>query len=509
MDSKYTVLARKYRSGDFKSLIGQDVLVKTLTTAIQTGRIAHGYVLTGIRGTGKTSTARILAKALNCLSNNTPSSNPCDECDNCKTIAAGQHIDVIEIDAASHTGVDNMRDVLAGVQYRPTNARYKVYIIDEVHMLTAQAFNALLKTLEEPPHHVIFVLATTEIRKIPVTILSRCQRFDLARVSVDTLKEHFAKIANMENITLTDAANEMIAIAADGSVRDGLSLLDQAIAQTGGNVDEQSVMDMLKRADRNIVMNLMEYILSNDIDGAVNLVDSAYNAGIDLSMLLSDMMEWTHWATRMHNALKIENAKSAPYSEEQKQKIINIGKQVSLNTLSRIWQVLIAAAPEMNAAGNQKQCFDMLIIRLIHIADMPSLKEILKNSESEKPIIKPAPVKTETVTNDLTSVMEIGDALNKTKEIMLYSYFNDNVEISEISGTHIKYFDRRGDKDFYTKFSNWLRGYTGKDWTLEKMDESNNVQTIKEIKTTELESDSAIADAMSLFGTTSSDIEKI
>ena len=273
MDNNYTVLARKYRSQDFKSLIGQDVLVKTLTTAINTSRIAHAYIFTGIRGTGKTSTARILAKALNCLSSDRATATPCGECENCRAIAAGQHIDVMEIDAASHTGVDNMRDILDGAQYRPTNGRYRVYIIDEVHMLSTSAFNALLKTLEEPPAHVIFILATTEIRKVPVTILSRCQRFDLVRVPVDTLKKHFAWIADQEKIELTDGANELLARAADGSVRDGLSLLDQAIAQTGGHVDEESVLDMLKRADRGVVVDFMKTLLSGDTAAALEKVD--------------------------------------------------------------------------------------------------------------------------------------------------------------------------------------------------------------------------------------------
>ena len=216
----------------------------------------------------------------------------------CRAIAAGQHIDVMEIDAASHTGVDNIRDILDAAQYRPTNGRYKVYIIDEVHMLSTAAFNALLKTLEEPPAHVIFILATTEIRKVPVTILSRCQRFDLVRVPVDTLKKHFDWIAANEKIELTDAANELLARAADGSVRDGLSLLDQAIAQTGGHVDEAAVMDMLKRADRNVVVDFMDTILSGDTARALEMSDTIYTNGADLVMLLNDMMEWTHWATR-------------------------------------------------------------------------------------------------------------------------------------------------------------------------------------------------------------------
>ena len=219
MDNNYTVLARKYRSQDFKSLIGQDVLVKTLTTAIETSRIAHAYIFTGIRGTGKTSTARIFAKALNCTSSERATATPCGTCENCRAIAAGQHIDVMEIDAASHTGVDNMRDILDAAQYRPTNGRYKVYIIDEVHMLSTSAFNALLKTLEEPPAHVIFILATTEIRKVPVTILSRCQRFDLARVSVETLKKHFSWIAKQEKIVQTSADQKEIKKAQDEILR--------------------------------------------------------------------------------------------------------------------------------------------------------------------------------------------------------------------------------------------------------------------------------------------------
>ena len=314
MENNYTVLARKYRSQDFESLIGQDVLVKTLTTAINTGRIAHAYIFTGIRGTGKTSTARILAKALNCLSSDKATSKPCGVCENCRAIAAGQHIDVMEIDAASHTGVDNMREILDAALYRPTNARYKVYIIDEVHMLSTSAFNALLKTLEEPPAHVIFILATTEIRKVPVTILSRCQRFDLARVPVETLKKHFAWIADQEKIELSDGANELLARAADGSVRDGLSLLDQAIAQTGGHVDETAVLDMLKRTDRGTVVNFMKTVLSGDTNAALTKLDEIYNNGADLTMLLNDMMEWTHWATRMYPSLRLQDATSSPYT---------------------------------------------------------------------------------------------------------------------------------------------------------------------------------------------------
>ena len=463
MDNNYTVLARKYRSQDFKSLIGQDVLVKTLTTAINTGRIAHAYIFTGIRGTGKTSTARILAKALNCLASDGPTANPCGVCENCRAIAAGQHIDVMEIDAASHTGVDNIRDILDAAQYRPTNGRYKVYIIDEVHMLSTAAFNALLKTLEEPPAHVIFILATTEIRKVPVTILSRCQRFDLVRVPVETLKKHFNWIANQEKIELSDTANELLARAADGSVRDGLSLLDQAIAQTGGHVDEQAVMDMLKRADRNVVVDFMDTILSGDTAKALEMTDTIYTNGADLVMLLSDMMEWTHWATRMHPAINAGDGANSPYTADQREKTKKINSRVSLNTLSRIWQVMVAAVSEMQVAGNQKQCFDMLVVRMMHIADMPSVPEILKNNPTNTPQPQkvPEPVVAKPV-NTIKTAQDLADALQKDKQILLYAYFSENVEVSEISDGKLNFFDRGSDKDFATKLSGWLEKYTGK-----------------------------------------------
>ena len=503
MDGNYTVLARKYRSQDFKSLIGQDVLVKTLTTAINTGRIAHAYIFTGIRGTGKTSTARILAKALNCLSSDRPTATPCGVCENCRAIAAGQHIDVMEMDAASHTGVDNMRDILDAVQYRPTNGRYKVYIIDEAHMLSVPAFNALLKTLEEPPEHVIFILATTDIRKVPVTILSRCQRFDLVRVPIETLKKHFAWIAEQEKIELTDAANELLARAADGSVRDGLSLLDQAIAQTGGHVDEKSVLDMLKRADRGVVVDFMETLLSGDTSAALAKADEIYNNGADLSMLLTDMMEWTHWATRMHPAIHAGTVTNSPYTADQRDKINKINSRISLNALSRIWQVMVASVPEMQASGNQKQCFDMLIIRLMHIADMPSVPEILKQTKSAQPN---ANLQTNdaqhTINNDKLSIQNANDlanALQASKEILLYSYYTSNIEVVEISNYILKYFDRRGDADFAHKLSVWLNDKTGHAWTLERITESPHTHTITEQKKEELESDPMVASAMDLF----------
>ncbi len=507
MDTNYTVLARKYRSQDFQSLIGQDVLVKTLTTAINTGRIAHAYIFTGIRGTGKTSTARILAKALNCLSADRATATPCGTCENCRAIAAGQHIDVLEIDAASHTGVDNMRDILDAAQYRPTNGRYKVYIIDEVHMLSTSAFNALLKTLEEPPAHVIFILATTEIRKVPVTILSRCQRFDLVRVPVETLKQHFAWIAEKENVTLSDAANELLARAADGSVRDGLSLLDQAIAQTGGNVDEAAVLAMLKRADRGVVVDFMRTMLSGDVAAALDKADQIYTNGADLTMLLGDMMEWTHWATRMHPALHAGQCINSPYTADMREQMQKIIASVSLNTLSRIWQVLVASISEMQAAGNQKQCFDMLIVRCMHIAEIPPISDLVRQAESNTapaqkaatPATPVAPKAAPKQTCTITCAAELGSALQDAREILLYSYYSSNIEICDFTQGCIKYFDRKGDADFAPRLAAWLADKTGQEWRLERAAESQNTHTITEQKQEELVADPLVASAMNLF----------
>src|SRR5690242_9697758 len=297
----YRVLARKYRPVDFTTLVGQEAMVRTLRNAIASGRIAHAFMLTGVRGVGKTTTARIIARALNCIGTDGkggPTVDPCGVCDNCKAITEDRHVDVIEMDAASRTGIDDVRELIEGVRYRPVSARYKVYIIDEVHMLSEKAFNALLKTLEEPPQHVKFIFATTEIRKVPVTVLSRCQRFDLRRIGAEELTQYFLKIAVAEGAKISDGAAAMIARAADGSARDGLSLLDQAIALSHGAIDEAQVRDMLGLADRTQLIDLYDDVLKGRAAEALQRLQTLHQAGADAAIVLQDMLELTHWLTR-------------------------------------------------------------------------------------------------------------------------------------------------------------------------------------------------------------------
>ena len=342
-------------------------------------------------------------------------------------------------------------------------------------------------------------MATTEIRKVPVTILSRCQRFDLVRVPVEILKKHFAWVAEQEKVELSDSANELLARAADGSVRDGLSLLDQAIAQTGGHVDEASVMDMLKRADRGVVVDFMQTILSGNVATALTKADEIYTNGADLTMLLTDMMEWTHWATRMHPVLRAGNIGNIPYTADQRERINEINKHVSLNTLSRIWQVMVASVSEMASAINQKQCFDMLVIRLMHVADMPSLPEILTQSDKPKPVVSENDSVTKPETTSIKTASDLADALQSAREMMLYAYFTKNIEVSEILDHRISYFDRGNDADFQKKLAIWLNNKTGSNWELNKIEESHMDKTVRESVRTDAESDPMVADAMSLF----------
>jgi DNA polymerase-3 subunit gamma/tau len=369
----YRVLARKYRPVDFHGLIGQDALVRTLTNAIKTQRLAHAFVLTGVRGVGKTTTARIIARALNCVGpdgKGGPTIEPCGQCDQCRAIAEDRHVDVLEMDAASRTGVNDIRELIEGVRYRPTSARYKIYIIDEVHMLSTAAFNALLKTLEEPPEHVKFIFATTEIRKIPVTVLSRCQRFDLKRVEMEVMAEHFRAIATKEQAEIAEGAMRLICRAADGSVRDGLSLLDQAIAHGAGKVSEEQVRDMLGLADRARIFDLFDAVMRGDTAQALAQLAEQYAVGADPAVVLQDMLELTHWLTRLK--LTPDQADSAAVAETERVRGAEMAGKLSMASLTRCWQMLLKGLSETRAAPQPLQAAEMVLVRLMFAADLPS-----------------------------------------------------------------------------------------------------------------------------------------
>jgi DNA polymerase-3 subunit gamma/tau len=375
----YRVLARKYRPTTFDQLIGQDAMVRTLTNAFASGRIAQAFMLTGVRGVGKTTTARIIARALNCVGpdgTGGPTSSPCGQCDNCTAIAEDRHVDVLEMDAASRTGVGEMRELLDGVRYRPVGARYKVYIIDEVHMLSASAFNALLKTLEEPPAHVKFVFATTEIRKVPVTVLSRCQRFDLRRIDADTLITLYTDVAKAEGVEIAPAALALIARAADGSARDGLSLLDQAIARAEGAITEGDVRDMLGLADRTQLFDLYDLLMRGDAKGALDLMGTLYAAGADPAVVVQDLLELTHWLTRIKLAPQAAEAPGVPEAERVRGGAM-AGK-LTLAHLARVWQMLLKGLGEVQSAPLPLEAAEMVLIRLTHAADLPTPADLVR-----------------------------------------------------------------------------------------------------------------------------------
>ena len=376
----YRVLARKYRPQNFDELIGQDALVRTLKNAIDTGRIAHAFMLTGIRGTGKTTTARIIAKALNYTGpdgQTGPTTGPTDDCDICKAISEDRHPDVMEMDAASRTGVDDIREILDGVRYAPTSARYKVYIIDEVHMLSKAAFNALLKTLEEPPEHVKFIFATTEIRKVPVTVLSRCQRFDLRRIDGPTLADYYKTICEREEVKADDDALSLIARAADGSVRDGLSLLDQAISMSDGTVTGDQVKGMLGLADRARVLDLLERALEGKPDEALTICEELYNAGVDPAVLIQDMLDFVHVLTKFKASPKLQDDdKTMPADELSR--TADLAAKLSMPTLGRAWQLLLKGLNEVHVAPNPRKAAEMIVIRLIYAAELPDPSDLVK-----------------------------------------------------------------------------------------------------------------------------------
>ena len=392
----YKVLARKYRPSDFTGLIGQEALVRTLSNAFATGRIAHAFMLTGVRGVGKTTTARIIARALNCVGpdgkRTEPTIHPCGVCEPCLAIAESRHVDVQEMDAASRTGIDDVREIIEGVRYAPASARYKVTIIDEVHMLSKQAFNGLLKTLEEPPPHVKFIFATTEIRKVPVTVLSRCQRFDLRRIETAELVAHLKSIAAQEKVEIEDAALALIARAAEGSVRDGLSLLDQAIAHVEAqSITAATVRAMLGLADRGRVLDLFEKTMAGQLPEALGALNELYDRGADPLAVMQDLLEITHFLTRIKVAPGAEGFFDGASSEARR--AAEMAGKLTVPTLTRAWTMLLKGLFEVRDAARPVQACEMALIRLAYAADLPPadklVRDLLDNPPNHRNALSP------------------------------------------------------------------------------------------------------------------------
>ena len=521
-DSIHRVLARKYRPLNFTKLVGQNNLIKTLSGSIERGRLAHAYILTGVRGVGKTSTARIIAKLFNCTNPEKSSEiaiNPCGVCDSCLGIAEGKNIDVLEIDAASNTGVDNIRELIDGVGYKPLTSKFRVYIIDEVHMLSKGAFNALLKTLEEPPEHVKFIFATTEIRKVPITILSRCQRFDLQIVPSKILIDHLKWVCEEEKINFTLEALQIIVRVSGGSVRDALSLLDQSASISGDDIKSETISFMLGLPSRVSSIEILENIFDSNIENALKIYDNVINHGTNGEILIGDMLDIIHLSTRI-NIIGEKNLDTFMNSipDGEKAGILKISK-ISLPGLTRAWQILLKGIEEIRAAPNPDEAGSMILIRLAYSCNLPDpaslVKKIQASLEENKTIFNHSleekddgKKNTSEIINDL---QEINSIDNKTT-LAEVNTFEDLVEIFKIKGelllhaqllscVHLISFEKgkleisisgNTNNNIAKDISKFLKNWTGEDWVIsivddqgtETLDHKNERKAQEEIENT-------------------------
>jgi DNA polymerase-3 subunit gamma/tau len=489
-DQPYRVLARKYRPQSFGALVGQDAMVQTLANAIRRDRLAHAFLLTGVRGVGKTSTARLIAKALNCIGpdgQGGPTIDPCGLCEPCTAIAEGRHIDVIEMDAASHTGVDDVREIIEAVRYAAVSARYKVYIIDEVHMLSKNAFNALLKTLEEPPAHVKFLFATTEVNKVPVTVLSRCQRFDLRRIPAEQLAAHFADVAQKEGVEVEPEALALIARAAEGSARDGLSILDQAIAHGAGGVTADQVRAMLGLSDRGAVRRLLGVLLAGDAKGALAAVRDQYDLGVEPSALVRSLLEAVHGITRA----KVGGAADPAQSAEEREAYADWASRLSYATVHRLWQLLLKGLSEVNSAALPLEAAEMALLRIIHASELPDPAELMQRLSTGEAVPARAPAaaaepRRSEIPATFAALIEL---LDRSGKALIAQQLHDLAGLVRYAPPEVVIRPAKPlASDFVRDLAAALKGLTGQAWQVRTSDE--------EAEPTLLEQERAAADRL-------------
>ncbi|MFT5159143.1 MAG: DNA polymerase-3 subunit gamma/tau [Paracoccaceae bacterium] len=518
----YQVLARKYRPATFADLVGQDAMVRTLKNAFEADRIAHAFVMTGVRGVGKTTTARIIAKGMNCVGpdgKGGPTVEPCGQCDPCIAIAEGRHVDVMEMDAASRTGVGDIREIIESVHYSATSARYKIYIIDEVHMLTTNAFNALLKTLEEPPEHVKFIFATTEIRKIPVTVLSRCQRFDLRRMEPEDTIAYLRKLADLEKVEINDEALALITRASEGSMRDAISLLDQAIAHGAGETNADQVRAMLGLADRGRVLDLFDMIMKGDAGTALAELSGQYADGADPMAVLRDLAEITHWTS----VIKItpEAADDPTVNPDERARGIEMAGRLPMRALSRMWQMLLKSLEEVAVAPNAMMAAEMAIIRLTHVAELPNPEDLVRKLQANPPTAptgggRAAPVPTggnvtaqrhspQPQTGGASAIANGGatalaepapnaalarfsqfeavvDMIRANRDMQLLVEIEDNFRLAKYSPGRIEFqMTDSTSRELASKLASRLQSWTGVRWAVSVVSEGGG-QTIREVR---------------------------
>ena len=525
----YQVLARKYRPATFADLIGQDAMVRTLKNAFAADRIAHAFIMTGVRGVGKTTTARIIAKGLNCVGpdgTGGPTTEPCLVCDQCRAIAEGRHVDVMEMDAASHTGVGDIREIIDSVHYRAASARYKIYIIDEVHMLSTSAFNALLKTLEEPPAHVKFIFATTEIRKVPVTVLSRCQRFDLKRIEPEVMIALLRKIASAEGAQISDDALALITRAAEGSARDATSILDQAISHGAGETTVDQVRAMLGLADRGRVLDLFDMVMRGDAAAALSELAAQYADGADPMAVLRDLAEVSHWIS----VIKItpEAAEDPTVPPDERSRGLEMAGRLSMRSLGRMWQMLLKAMEEVALAPNAMMAAEMAVIRLTHVADLPDPGTLVKRlTEGPRPappsggmaggapagggtvhgammrapaapvrgpvMAAAAPVMAEGQLQVYASFEAVVDLIREKRDMLLLKEVEDCVRLARYSPGRIEFEPAgRAAPDLASRLGQRLQGWTGARWGVSVVG-SGGAPTIAEARDAERQAQEAEA----------------